>query len=275
MGCDNRRMAPLDERIEEFRRDREHGASWMARRAVEALVEAIEAGAEPRKAARALAASRPSMGAIAGALGRVLAAGRTPEQVVEEARALIAVRDRAARAIAVLLHSELEGATVMTHSASATVREAVLHSRPERVVCTVSEPVGEGRPFAEELRREGLAVDLVADDRAADAVGTVDLLLLGADTVFRDGAIVNKVGTRRLAEAAKQAGVPVVVACETFKLAPFDAPEPDEERFELTPPELIDRFVTEEGSYPGEDLPALVDRTPLLREGYALLYGDA
>ena len=35
-----------------------------------------------------------------------------------------------------------------------------------------------------------------------------NLLLLGADTVFRDGSLVNKVGTRAIARAAKEAECP-------------------------------------------------------------------
>jgi translation initiation factor 2B subunit (eIF-2B alpha/beta/delta family) len=260
----------LAERVERIRSDDEHGGSWLAKEAVETVVEAVELGEDPLVVARELVAARPTIGAIAGALGRVLAAGRTPEQIVEEANAVLAGRERAAKAIAVLVKDDLTG-TVMTHSASATAREALLYARPERVVCTVSEPVGEGRNFFQELDAEGLAVELVADSDAPHAVQTVHLLLLGADTVFRDGALVNKVGTRGLTKAAKEAGVPVVVACEVLKVAPSESQEPDEERVDLTPPEQIDRYVTEEGAYAPDEIGSLVDRTPFLREGYELL----
>ena len=57
-----------------------------------------------------------------------------------------------------------------------------------------------------------------------------------------------------------------------IKLAPMDAAEaPSAPEFDLTPPELIDRVVTEEGAYVAEEIRALVDRTPFLREGYGLL----
>jgi translation initiation factor 2B subunit (eIF-2B alpha/beta/delta family) len=262
----------LAERIERIASDDAHGASWLAREAVEAVIEAVELGQDPIELGRRLVAARPAMGAIAGALGRVLAAGQTPEQIVEEAHALVAARDRASKAIAVLLvpYLETEG-VVMTHSASATVHEALLHTPPARVVCTTSEPGGEGREFAEELRAAGLTVEIVDDSDGPHAVETVTLLLVGADTVFRDGSLVNKVGTTGLAKAAKKANVPVVVACEVIKLAPVEPREPGEDRFDLTPPELIDRFVTEEGVFPPEEIPALLDRTPFLREGYKLL----
>jgi len=281
----------LAERVAELRSDRSHGGSWMARRAVEALAEIanVPAGSASEllerldAAGRELAATRRAMGAIAGAVGRVLAAAHReghlpPEElrrvVEEEVQGLVASRDRAAAAIAVQLRSALTDASVLTHSASATVREAVLYTRPELLICTVSAPFEEGRAFADDLRSEGLAVELVDDAAAEQALARASLFLIGADTVFRDGAVCNKVGTRPLAEAATRVGVRTVVACEVIKLAPIDAPERiDDDHFDVTPPELVDDVVTEEGAQPSEDVRSLVDRTPFLREGYALLRG--
>jgi translation initiation factor 2B subunit (eIF-2B alpha/beta/delta family) len=157
------------------------------------------------------------------------------------------------------------------------VREALVHTPPARAICTVSEPVGEGRAFAEELRGEGLNVDLVDDADAPAMLDDVTLFLIGADTVFHDGTLNNKIGTTAIAEAAAARDVPTVVACEIIKLAPIEAaaaPEPSEaERtlFELTAPEMLSEIVTEEGPTPPDCVGALIDRTPFLREGYALL----
>jgi len=266
--------AVVAERVQLISDDREHGAGWLARQAVEALAEAVRAGEDPLEAGRALAAARPGMAAVAGAVGRVLAAGKTDEQLLEQCSALIERRDRAAHSIAAILRPDLDG-TVMTHSASATVREALVYAQPPRVVCTVTEPNEEGRPFAEDLTGEGLAVDLVADEDAPHALQSVDLLLLGADSVFRDGSLVNRGGTAALTEAAREAGVAIVVACETFKLAPFDPDEADtaHEPFDLTPPDRIDRYVTDEGVFAPDEIASLIDQTPFLREGYELLRG--
>jgi translation initiation factor 2B subunit (eIF-2B alpha/beta/delta family) len=264
----------LAERVERVATDDRHGASWLAREAVEAVAEAIELGEDPLPLARELVRARPAMGAIAGALGRVIAAGRSPEQMADEARALMEARERAAKAIAVLLSPYIEG-VVMTHSASATVKEALLHTPPGRVICTASEPGGEGRELVEELRSAGLTADLVDDPDAEHAVGTVNLLLIGADTVFRDGSLVNKVGTAGLAEAAKKAGLPVIVACEVIKLSPAGARDPGEKRFDLTEPKYIDRYVTEEGAYAPDEIGSLIDRTPFLRDGYELLADES
>ena len=282
----------LAERVDELQSDRYHGGSWMARRAVETLAEVADEPADSSSellerlnaAGRDLAASRRAMGAIAGAVGRVLAAAHhgahlPPEElrrlVQEEVRSLVGSRDRAAAAIAIQLSPALTDAFVLTHSASATVREAVLHTPPVRVVCTVSAPFEEGRAFAEELRSAGLDVDLIADADAEEALERASLFLIGADTVFRDGSVCNKIGTRPLAEAATRLGVRTIVACEVIKLAPVDAPDGiDDEHFDVTPPEHVDEIVTEEGAQSSDDVGALIDRTPFLSEGYALLRGD-
>ncbi len=260
----------------------------MARRAVEALVEvaAQPAGSGEELleklvgAGRELATSRAGVGAIAGAVGRLLAAASRHAQleteqlrqlVGEEAEGLLDGRRRAAASIAIQLQERLKDTVVLTHSASATVREALVHTPPERVICTVSSPQEEGRAFSQDLREAGLDVELVEDDKAPRELEWASLLLVGADTVFRDGTLCNKTGTRELAEAAADESVPTLVACEVIKLAPMDAADATPPEFDLTPPELIDSVVTEEGAYLAEEIRALVDRTPFLREGYALL----
>jgi translation initiation factor 2B subunit (eIF-2B alpha/beta/delta family) len=266
----------------------------MARRAVETLLEVAEQpfdGSDALlqallEAGRKLSESRPGVGAIAGASGRILAAASAHRHIdVDELRRLIGEegngilesRLRAAASIAIQLQERLRDDVVLTHSASATVREALVHTPPARAICTVSEPVGEGRAFADDLRSEGLNVDLIEDADAPAALDDATLFLVGADTVFRDGTLNNKIGTTAIAEAAAARNVPTVVACEIIKLAPIEAasaPEPSEaERalFELTPPELLTEIVTEEGATATDCVGSLVDRTPFLREGYALL----
>jgi translation initiation factor eIF-2B subunit delta len=222
------------------------------------------------------------MGAITHAVGRLVASAHTASHlpphdlqqlVSEEANGLIASRDRAAASIAVHLSPSLRDGLVLTHSASATVHEAVLHTPPARIFCMASAPFEEGRQFAEDLRSEGLEVELVEDDEVGRALETASLVLVGADTVYEDGSIKNKVGTRRLAEAAQGIGIRTVVACELLKLAPVPAPavEDEPELRDTTPAELVDEIVTEEGPVVPEDVRSVIERTPFLRDGYRLL----
>ena len=70
-------MSGLAPTVEELRSDRNHGASWMARRAVETLLEVSEQPFDTSDAllealigaGRQLSESRPGVGAIAGASG--------------------------------------------------------------------------------------------------------------------------------------------------------------------------------------------------------------
>src|SRR5687768_18306230 len=120
-------MAELAATVEELREDREHGASWMARRTVEALLEVAEQSFdnvdtlvdELVDSARQLAESRPRIGAIPGAAGRVLAAANGWRHLAledfrqllrEEGQAVLDGRDRAAASIAIHLAPRLEGA---------------------------------------------------------------------------------------------------------------------------------------------------------------------
>jgi translation initiation factor 2B subunit (eIF-2B alpha/beta/delta family) len=290
----NRYVSALVETVEELRSDRTHGGSWMARRAVEGLLEVTAQPASSSAellerllaAGRELADARPAMGAIIHAVGRLVASAHSASHlpaddlsrlVSEEAAALIAGRDRAAASIAVHLAPSLRDALVLTHSASATVREAVVHTPPARLFCTMSAPFEEGRLLAEDLRTEGLHVELIEDKDMGRALETASLVLVGADTVYDDGSVKNKIGTRPLSEAAQRTGVRTLIACELLKLAPVPPPtmEDEPELRDTTPAEFVDEIVTEEGPVAPDQVRSLIERTPFLRDGYRLLKADA
>lgn len=289
-------MDVVAHRADELRRNREHGASWMARRAVEALVDVAAEDADSSEellerltaAGRELASSRPGVGAIAGAAGRLVASARTgahlpPDElrrlVEAQAEGLMGGRDRAKASIAIQLSPRLATALVVTHSASATVREALVRTPPGHVICAVTGPYEEGRGLADDLTAAGLQVEVLPDEEVPAAVERSSLLLIGADTIFADGAVCNRVGTRSLAEAAADHGVPVVVAAEVIKLVPIEAGEAQLDAqsaslLDVTPAELIDELVTEEGAFAPDGVRPLVDRTPFLADGYRLLMGS-
>jgi translation initiation factor 2B subunit (eIF-2B alpha/beta/delta family) len=76
-----------------------------------------------------------------------------------------------------------------------------------------------------------------------------------------------------------------VVAFETFKLAPYQSAEEAheawgggaklEDLFDVTPATSITSYATDEGMYEPDEIAALVDQTPYLREGYELLRSGA
>jgi translation initiation factor 2B subunit (eIF-2B alpha/beta/delta family) len=167
------------------------------------------------------------------------------------------------------------GQAVLTLSASsaveATLAEAARHV-PLQVVCLEGRPMNEGRLLAAALAARGLLVTLAVDAALESVVGACGALLLGADSIG-DAGIVNKIGSAAACHAAVRRGIPVIVVAESSKLLPPGFPQrTDDDRptsevwrehgnvqvwnryFELFPGSLVDRVVTELGSF---DPPAL------------------
>ncbi len=125
------------------------------------------------------------------------------------------------------------------------------------------------RLTAWELNRAGIAHTVIPDGAAAGlmAQGRVDVVLVGADRIARNGDVANKLGTYPLALAARRHGVPFysVAPSSSFDRAcPDGGAIPIEERsaaelvvpegsavynpaFDVTPAELIAGYVTERG----------------------------
>lgn len=158
-----------------------------------------------------------------------------------------------------------EGKTVLTLSQSGTVQAALSMGNPAEVILLESRPECEAIPVAETLAAEGMDVSLYLDAAVGDVIcrRDVDLVLVGADSIDPNGDVRNKVGTRTLAMAATQAGIPVIATTSSDKVAKgpaedawidgheiYDGPHDIDTKcrlFDRTPPELITELVTEVG----------------------------
>ena len=161
------------------------------------------------------------------------------------------------------------------------------HAEGKRVSVLADEtrPLLQGaRLTAWELATRGIPVEVEADGAAgwALATGRVDVVLIGADRVARNGDTANKIGSYALAVLAGRHGVPfyVVMPSSTLDLSlPDGRAIPIEERasselldgalgpvaprgaaawnpaFDVTPAELITGWITERG----------VERPPFVR----------
>lgn len=275
--------------VKEIRNDRQHGASELARRALAILAEAARTlpVADVRRLrerlaelAVELATTRPSMAPLRNLLyrwrdglaaidaGMELALARVA--AAEQAEALIAA-SRQAVADCAAQAAELLGSrrTVMTHSFSSTVVEAcrLLKDRELRMIVTEARPLEEGRKLAERLAAWSVPTTYITDAQMGLFVAQVDAVLIGADSVLADGAVINKAGSYLLALAARDRGVPFYVCCESFKWRGADEPMPDLEEmaaseldvpdwptvtvrnvyFDLTPTRLVSAWITETG----------------------------
>lgn len=275
--------------VQEIGEDRVHGAAWLMRRAVTALAQAATESQAPsaqelldelRHLAQDLARARPDMAAIANGVGSILhhtlqetadAAASLRQTVVSQVRMVTAQWDAAVAEIARHAAPLLRG-VVLTHSQSATVAGVLeaLKGQIAAVVVTESRPLYEGRAAARRLAEAGLAVTLITEAQAGYFMPTVDAVVVGADTVFADGAVVNKTGSYPLALLARQERVPFFVLSESFKItfrrkrrASFFAEEREPQEvlpeglpgvrvrnvyFDLTPGRLVTAVITERGA---------------------------
>lgn len=236
-----------------------------------------------RRAARRLDASRPTAVTLHNALGWVLeavAAEATAAAMKDAAKAAarrVAAEAEASRA-AIARHGARhvpDGAVVLTHchsgTAVAVLAQAVADGKTVEAIATETRPFRQGLRTVRELRAAGLEVALVVDAAVEHVLATrdVDLVLVGADTVARDGTLVNKIGTAGVAALARLHEVPVHSAAGLAKFSKWSADDvPIEERpsaevaaagevprgvrvlnpvFDRTPPDRLDGYVTEAG----------------------------
>ena len=233
----------LAKQVADIETDREHGASELALMALHVLKGAMtdESAKSPdalltylSNVAWHLRMTRPSMAALTNATAFVLYHARkalNQSKQVSNLRARISEifdeYETNCRNASHIISRETEclladNTTILTHSYSGTVVNAILSSSKKNlhIIVTESRPLNEGVKTAERLS-EKYDVTLITDAQAGHFIGQSDIVLIGADTVLSDGTVVNKVGTHLIALAAEWQNVPVYVLCQTDKLQPL------------------------------------------------------
>ncbi|MHA1347540.1 MAG: hypothetical protein ACTSO3_14160 [Candidatus Heimdallarchaeaceae archaeon] len=166
--------------------------------------------------------------------------------------------------------------TIMTYSRSSTFAYSLfklidINNKEElpEIVVFESRPALEGKKLALEASKAGFKVNYLVDAAVGLAMKTFkpDIILIGADAIFPNGNVANKIGCHALAMFAYQYKVPMYVASTTLKLhmkaVPFAIQsykstevwlkdKPDNIKifnpyFELIPANLIHGFITEFG----------------------------
>ncbi len=238
------------------------------------------------RAAQRVRAARPTAVNLAWAVDRVLAAG----DMLAEAQAIAAEQVRIDAAIAEHgLDLIAKDARIITHcntgplatagggTALGVILAAHRSGKSPRVFVDETRPLLQGARLSYlELQNAGVDAVLQSDAAAAIAMQRqgIDLAIVGADRIARNGDTANKVGTYGLAILAAHHGIPFYVAAprSTFDFTLKSGEEiPIEERaarevtefagrrvapegavaynpaFDVTPAHLITAFVTEFG----------------------------
>lgn len=181
-----------------------------------------------------------------------------------------------------------DNATILTHcnagalatagygTALSIIRYAWYSGKKIRVIATETRPMLQGaRLTVWELHREGIPVKLVTDNTVGYLMrkGMVDLVIVGADRITREGYVVNKIGTYMIALAAWRNHVPFYVAAPTSTIdvgstldnIVIEERDPSEVKkimdreitlneieainyaFDITDPDLVSAIITEKG----------------------------
>ncbi len=237
------------------------------------------------RAAQLLLSSRPTAVSLPNAVSHVLMRASEAGSVEELREAVVRAADefvrRSEQAIAEIgrigARRISSGDVVMTHcnsrAALSVITEAHRQGKDIEVIATESRPRCQGYITSRYLAEQGIDVTLIVDSAVRTFMKDVDKVVVGADSIAANGAVVNKIGTSQIALAAHEARVVFMVAAETYKFHPGTVigalveieerpPEeivnPEEFRgvrirnpaFDVTPAEYIDLIITEIGVIP-------------------------
>ncbi len=275
-------------RLRAVKQDLNSSAATLARKALEDIIDyadscqvedSLALSVELKDLAEQLIAARPSRLVVGNLLGYWLNnLPELPEDLVRargragaHAEEVISLLQKAQSQVVAKCLAEIKpNMTIMTHSSSSNVmglfRACYLADLKVSAIITESRPGMEGRNLARYLNKLGVSCQFITEAQMASFVVQADKVIVGADTVLRDGSLISKSGNRLLALAAKDAGVPFWVLAEGFKhslILPEDAvlEEADVEElqleampnvkmhniyFELVPARLISAWVDEE-----------------------------
>ena len=185
-----------------------------------------------------------------------------------------------------------DGDVIMIYARSTAVRstleEALRQGKEFRVIVVDSRPMLEGKDLAFHLANRGLDVQYCLLNGLSHNIKGVTKVVLGAHAIMSNGRLYSRAGTALVAMTAKEAGIPVIVCCESLKfservaldsmaineLAPPDELLAQDEpksllagwtdidnlqllnpMYDLTPAEYIDMVITEYGSLPSSSAP--------------------
>lgn len=305
LALESMSSSPIDSAYSQIKSMRVRGAGRIARAAVSALRTYSEEGRFSTakdfylglsEAGERLKSARPTAVSLPNSVNYVLAAARRNDSkgistreavkriltvcdgfVASSLKAVETIGDYGARRIR-------DGDVIMTHcnseAATAVFVTAQKMGRKFEVIATETRPRFQGRITASALARRGIDVSLIPDSAARVYMRKVDFVLVGADAITANGAVVNKIGTSQVALTAHETRARFYVAAETYKLSgitmtgelveiehrsPYElvprawldankGVRVENPAFDITPPEYVDLIITEKGIFPPQGI---------------------
>ncbi|KAF1086244.1 Methylthioribose-1-phosphate isomerase [Sporotomaculum syntrophicum] len=276
-------MKPLLDDIDAIITNRTSGASELAVQALQALAKSVKTSqaatpelftSELQEVIAALAKCRPTMATIYNAVHRFQQQLQT---CVELSSTLPELQNYCMKALDQLKKDVIvnkkqsiinaanfinTGTTIATCSYSSTlvdaIHNAVLQGKTMLLLVMKSQAgaISYGEQSRLRFAADGLNCRVIPDDILPDSLDGVDLVLLGADTVFKDGSVLNGYPSLKLAETAAvhNPTVPVYVICDSLKFSLDRRLDKIEEGFEAIPFKFITGLISEDGVFKKEKM---------------------
>ncbi len=288
-------MKPLQETAEKISSMEIRGAGRIAKAAAVALrdyagslkVDSMdEFTTKIENAAKLLVDTRPTAVSLPNAVrmtSRYTSADveEAREEIINNAERFIKQADDALRKIGEIGARRIrDGDVIMTHcnshAALSIITTAFDQGKDISVIATETRPRKQGLLTSKHLLDHGIPTTLIVDSAARYCMKEVDTIIVGADAIAVNGALVNKIGTSQLALAAHESRTNFLTAAETYKFSPntilgefieieersvdevldketlADLPKLNVRNpaFDITPPEYIDLIITDVGAVP-------------------------
>jgi len=267
----------LSDKIREIKFDRTSGASQIARNALEVLRFFVQTNPHETcrsfkenfiEVGRELFEARPNMAPVQNLVAQIAyEVGTFEEHDLASVRKFAASSiDKMYKKSEVAVKKSAEwGATIIgdadclaSCSDSSTVCETfrVAKQTGKSFKVLVAESKSDdnrfryGESMAEFLTSIDIYAEVFPDNEIHNYVPDAKCVLVGADSVLCDGAVINGKPTAELAVTAKECGIPFYSVCETSKanvLSYLSKKVELKEDFDLTPANLITGLVTEKG----------------------------
>ncbi|MEZ0345416.1 MAG: ribose 1,5-bisphosphate isomerase [Infirmifilum sp.] len=146
--------------------------------------------------------------------------------IIDRAQSFIKYSEEALARIAEIGSRVIQdGDNILTHcnsqAVASIVQKAIQQGKNIQVFATETRPLFQGHITAKMLLEVGADVTLIPDSSVRTIIRRIDKVIVGADTVTANGAVVNKIGTSMIALIAHERGTDFYVATETYKFSPL------------------------------------------------------
>jgi ribose 1,5-bisphosphate isomerase len=232
-------MQKLQETAEKIQTMEIRGAGRIAKAAAEAIRDYAtnldtasmeDFSTKIQEASSFLISTRPTAVSLPNAvkLASKYSSGNVEEarkEIIENASRFIERADKALGIIGKIGSRRLQdGDVIMTHcnshAALSIITTAFESGKDISVIATESRPKRQGLLTVRHLNNFGIPTTLIIDSAVRYHMKQVDKVIVGADAIASNGALVNKIGTSQLALAANEARKSFMVAAETYKFSP-------------------------------------------------------